>query len=111
MQIYSVSLTWPDTQPKAVLANQFAVALGLPTASGTEEIYLTIGTAEPAFALEGSSSEPGVLSVKPLLVDVQGRYVFTRGKLGELIALLQRAATAYDEAVGDDDAEDSTSEQ
>ncbi|MEU7159534.1 hypothetical protein [Streptomyces chrestomyceticus] len=99
--VYSLSLKWPREQPKALPVNQFAISMGLPTSSGPDAIYLSVGHADPPFlsaAAEDVAAEAAGLDVLP--IDVLGRYVFTRSRLGELIGLLQAAAEAYDQATG-----------
>ncbi|MFB8170658.1 hypothetical protein ACFC60_22195 [Kitasatospora purpeofusca] len=106
--VYNLSLRWPREQPKAQPANQFAIAPGLPARSGQpDEVYLVIGHADPPFlsaSQDGMTSQPEALEAVP--IDVVGRYVLTRNRLGELAALLQAAVEAYDRATGGEQGED-----
>ena len=95
---FTVRLDWPKDQPRALPANQFAVAMGVPTASGPDTIYLMIGHADPPII--SSSDEGATEDVNVLPIEALGRYVLTRSRLDELIKLLQNAAEAYDEAGG-----------
>ncbi|MFG3051863.1 hypothetical protein ACGFZP_13060 [Kitasatospora sp. NPDC048239] len=97
-------LVWEDPAGPAQPTNQFAVALGVPNASGRpDSIYLTMGILEPPL-LFGSDEEiverlaesGHKLPVKPL-----GRFVLTRDRIQELIKILESAAEIYDEAQGE----------
>ncbi|MGW2233122.1 hypothetical protein [Streptomyces sp. NPDC001759] len=96
-------VVWQDPEGAAQPCNQFAVTLGLPTQAGVPEaVYLTLGNVEPPL-LVGTVEEVreqleragGQLSVKPL-----GRFVLTRGRIDELIRVLQTAAQQFDQAQG-----------
>ncbi|WP_329567171.1 hypothetical protein [Kitasatospora sp. NBC_01266] len=101
----NLSLRWPEEQPKALPANQFAVAMGLPTSSGEPDtVYLIVGHAEPPLLVD--SRDGAVPAPKEVEIDVFGRYVFTRSRLEDLANLLQAAVAAYDRAAGG--AEDAT---
>ncbi|WP_030934694.1 hypothetical protein [Streptomyces sp. NRRL S-646] len=97
----TLRVVWAEPEGAAQPCNQFAVTVGLPTQSGMPEaVYLTLGSVEPPllFGTEADvkqqlESTGGTLTVRPL-----GRYVFTRGRLDELIAVLQSAANAFDQA-------------
>ncbi|WP_164384008.1 hypothetical protein [Streptomyces sp. OM5714] len=92
---------WEEAGGAAQPCNQFAATLGLPTQQGVPEaVYLTLGNAEPPF-LVGTEAEisqqlqemGGQLPVRSL-----GRFVLTRGRVDELIKILQTAAQQFDQA-------------
>ncbi|MFC1409192.1 hypothetical protein ACEZCY_11145 [Streptacidiphilus sp. N1-12] len=105
---YSLKLQWPTEQPKARPANQFALGLGIPTKIGNPDaIYLVIGHAEPPFISPAELPTEGE-EIEPVGIEVLGRYVMTRSRLGELIDMLQQAADIFDQALGGEfDAEQS----
>ena len=92
---------WQEPEGAAQPCNQFAVTLGLPTQAGVPEaVYLTMGNLEPPL-LVGTDAEiirklesmGGQLHVRPL-----GRFVLTRGRINELIKILQDVAKQFDAA-------------
>lgn len=99
----TLRVVWEEPEGAAQPCNQFAVTLGLPTQAGVPEaVYLTVGSVEPPllFGTEEDmrqqlESTEGKLMVKPL-----GRYVLTRGRIDELIKVLQSAAQTFDQAQG-----------
>jgi hypothetical protein len=97
----AIVVTWPDSQPSTVLANQFGVALGMTSGSEPDGFYLSVGHAEPPHVGEAELANIGTGTLQlSTQVDVHGRYFLTRGRLGELISLLERAALTYDEVLG-----------
>ncbi len=98
---FSLRFEWPEDQPAASPANQFAVSMGLPTGSGPDALYLSVGHAAPPL-LSGSPEAVALRAreIGVLPINVLGRYVFTRGRLEELIDLLKKAALQYDLAQG-----------
>ncbi|MFE0459578.1 hypothetical protein ACFW1A_09990 [Kitasatospora sp. NPDC058965] len=100
---YMLRLRWPDGQPATQPANQFAISMGLPVGGSPDAIYLSIGhAAPPVITAAVDLSEGGPHDLGVVDVNIFGRYMLTRGRLDELIGLLQNAATQYDEAQGGD---------
>ena len=96
-----IAVKWPESQPSTLLANQFAVALGMTSGAEPDGIYLSVGHAEPPHVSEEQLAELGTGTLRlSTQVEVHGRYFLTRGRLGELIGLLERAALTYDEVIG-----------
>ncbi|MGW4780356.1 hypothetical protein [Streptomyces filamentosus] len=102
-QTTTMRVVWQEPEGAAQPCNHFAATLGLPTAAGVPEaIYLTIGNVEPPLLVgteadisERLQSTGGKLTVTPV-----GRYVLTRGRIDELIKILQTAAQVFDQAQG-----------
>src|SRR4051812_43673431 len=98
---YTLRAEWPEAQPRALVANQFAISLGVPADSKPDAIYLMVGHADPPFLTGGADEVASQMAgLQSLPIDVLGRYVFTRNRLTELIQLLQRAAEVFDQATG-----------
>ncbi|MEU7952598.1 hypothetical protein AB0B62_15670 [Micromonospora chalcea] len=83
-------------------ANQFAVTLGLPAASGRPDgIYLLVGHLAPP-TIVGAADEIrqyAEASGGKIAVSVHGRYLLSRDRLQELIDTLTSMAEQYDQAV------------
>ncbi|MFF7166323.1 hypothetical protein ACFZBP_33955 [Streptomyces sp. NPDC008086] len=93
-----IRLVWRNTDVPSRPANQFIVSLSLPNAAGqADAIHLTLGQADPPI-ISGSPAqmEQDLRQLGTLPVETLGRYVLTRARLGELIQVLQRAASNYD---------------
>lgn len=107
---YALELGWRIGDHAARPANQFVVSVGLPTSQGKpDEIYLTIGQAEPPFVTgTPAQMEQQLRALGSLPVETLGRYVFSRDRLQELINVLQRTAEIFDRArgAGDDTSND-----
>jgi hypothetical protein len=97
-----ISLIWPEVEELPVLrANQFLGQISQGPTGTPEEFILTIGYVVPPVLL-GTVDEQratmralGAVSVKAL-----SRVSMSRGRLGELIQILQSLAEAYDKATG-----------
>ncbi|MEV0838506.1 hypothetical protein AB0I55_03000 [Actinocatenispora sera] len=86
-----------------VPANQFMTAIGLPDADGVPDgVHLIVGhLGPPLFAgtpeeILAQAQDKGSAAT----VEVQGRFVLTRGRLAELINVLTKAAEQYDSIAG-----------
>jgi len=103
----SVQLTlrakWGDGYDVPVVpANQFIAAVGLPSSSAEPDgINLIFGYLAPPLLL-GTPDEirETAQGIKELPVEIKGRFLLTRGRLDELIKVLQSAADQYDQMKG-----------
>lgn len=80
-------------------ANQFIAAVGLPSESREPDgITLVFGYLGPPLLL-GTQEEilRKAEELTELPVEIKGRYLLTRGRLEELIKVLQSAAKQYDQ--------------
>jgi hypothetical protein len=95
---------WGDFDAAGVLpSNQFVAQLGLATKDGVPDgVYVTFGHVVPPVLL-GPSNEDIRKQIEDLggrrVVQIQGSYLLTRGRLTELIEVLQTAARQYDSLV------------
>ncbi|WP_327670419.1 MULTISPECIES: hypothetical protein [unclassified Streptomyces] len=91
-------LVWRNTEVPSRPVNQFVVSLSLPNEAGqSDAIHLTLGQVDPP-VISGSPAqmEQDLRNLGTLPVETLGRYVLTRPRLGELIQVLQQAASNYD---------------
>ena len=101
----AISVRWQSIDDLPVTpANQFAVQLGIPDASGKPDgVYLTLGLVTPPF-FNATSIEEVNAQVEAMTEGVQivahHRYLVSRSRLQELIDLLTAAGKAYDDAGG-----------
>lgn len=101
----AISVRWQSIDDLPVTpANQFAVQIGVPDASGKPDgVYLTLGHVTPPF-INAASVEEVNAQIEAMAEGVQikahHRYLVTRSRLQELIDLLTAAGRAYDDAGG-----------
>jgi hypothetical protein len=101
----AISVRWQNLDELPVTpANQFAVQIGVPDASGHPDgVYLTLGHVTPPF-IAAATPEEATAQLEALSEGVQikahHRYLLSRSRLQELIDLLTAAAKAYDDAGG-----------
>ncbi|MDG4804611.1 hypothetical protein [Micromonospora sp. WMMD980] len=99
----ALRVTWDSAgELPVVVANQFAVTLGLPSKRGNPDgIYLLVGHLAPPTVV-GSAEDIRAFATSAggkIDVSVHGKYLITRDRLQELVDTLASMAEKYDQAV------------
>jgi hypothetical protein len=100
-----VDVVWPSPQglPDVLAANQFAVQILGGGAGSSDEIVIAVGhVTAPILTGTPAEQEAQLAQLEQLTVRPFARFVVTRHRLGELLALLQGAAARWDREHGPD---------
>lgn len=102
-EIVAVPVRWNLEGVPTLFANQWLATLGPPTADGVPDgIYLVLGTVAPPIII-GDTPEARKAYVEAatrggLTAEIHGRFFLTRGRLDEVITVLETVRDRYDEA-------------